>query len=402
MQIVFVNRFYWPDEQATAQLLTDLAESLARLGHHVSVVASGPSGLELPRSADHNGVRIIRVATYRAGRPSLLKKAWDSLAFFIAAAGHLALRTRAGDLVICLTDPPLFGIAAAAIARTRRARLIHWIQDIYPEILTAVTGRRLPLALRPIRNAAWQVADACVVLGGDMAALALEAGVDPARLRVIANWAPKGLGEVSESRVTEARAERGLAKNFVVLYSGNLGRVHETSSLVALAEHLRKVPEAVLLVIGHGPQRARLEEEARSRSLSNLRFLPPQPRAQLSESLVLGHIHVVTLKSGCERLVYPSKIYGIGAVGRSLLFIGPKDCDVAASVESEGLGRSYSPQELDRAASYIAELVAQPALLKDASRSALEAHRRAGFPRALSQWEQILSSEELAGKVGTS
>ena len=28
-RVIFVNRFYWPEEPATAQLLTDLAEGLA-------------------------------------------------------------------------------------------------------------------------------------------------------------------------------------------------------------------------------------------------------------------------------------------------------------------------------------------------------------------------------------
>jgi hypothetical protein len=30
-RVIFVNRFYAPDESATSQMLTDLAEALARL-----------------------------------------------------------------------------------------------------------------------------------------------------------------------------------------------------------------------------------------------------------------------------------------------------------------------------------------------------------------------------------
>ena len=35
-----LNRFYWPDESATAQLLTDLCEHLARQGRAVTVITS--------------------------------------------------------------------------------------------------------------------------------------------------------------------------------------------------------------------------------------------------------------------------------------------------------------------------------------------------------------------------
>ena len=36
MRLIFVNRFYWPEENATSQLLVDLAEALAALGHTVT------------------------------------------------------------------------------------------------------------------------------------------------------------------------------------------------------------------------------------------------------------------------------------------------------------------------------------------------------------------------------
>ena len=402
MRIVFINRFYWPDEQATAQLLTDLAEALAHRGHGVTVIASGSDRPGGSASAEHNAVSVVRVAPGRSGRPGLAAKAWDSLRFFAGAAWSLVRLLRPGDVVITLTDPPLFSVAAAVVAGLRRARLIHWIQDIHPEVLAAVTGARAALILRPVRDAAWRAADSCVVLGADMAGLAAERGVDPARLRVIPNWPPAGLTEPDSSRVETVREERGLAGKFVVLYSGNLGRVHDMASLIGLAEQLRTDPHVVILIIGHGPQKPFLQTQTRARGLSNVVFLPPQPRAALSESLALGHLHVVTLKTGCERLVYPSKIYGIAAVGRSLLFIGPRGCDVALTIESDGLGRAFSPAELAQAASYVAVMSTQPQVLAEASRKAAEASsRHGGFARALARWDEILSSEELAGKGGT-
>lgn len=40
MRIIFVNRFFAPDESATSQLLTDLATLLVADGHEVTVIAS--------------------------------------------------------------------------------------------------------------------------------------------------------------------------------------------------------------------------------------------------------------------------------------------------------------------------------------------------------------------------
>ena len=40
MKILFVNQFYWPDVAATAQLMVDLCEDLARQGHDITVLCS--------------------------------------------------------------------------------------------------------------------------------------------------------------------------------------------------------------------------------------------------------------------------------------------------------------------------------------------------------------------------
>ena len=39
-RLVFLHRYYWPEEPATAQLLTDLAEALAAHGHAVTIIMS--------------------------------------------------------------------------------------------------------------------------------------------------------------------------------------------------------------------------------------------------------------------------------------------------------------------------------------------------------------------------
>src|SRR5579884_3851377 len=85
MAIIFVNRFYWPDEPATAQLLTDLAESLAAAGNEVAVIASRNRKLKAPREEVRRGVRICRVGGTRFGEKNLIGRAVDFLIFSLGA-----------------------------------------------------------------------------------------------------------------------------------------------------------------------------------------------------------------------------------------------------------------------------------------------------------------------------
>ena len=202
------------------------------------------------------------------------------------------------------------------MARARGARLFHWTQDIDPEIAVALSGHGWLRASRPLRDAAWRQAEACVTLGRDMAEAIAAAGVPPSRIRLVPNWAPAGVGPVEETAVAAQREAWGLAGKFVIAYSGNLGRVHDLGPILAAAEILRGEPDLVFAFIGDGAGKAPLEAEARRRGLAQVRFFPSQPRDRLAAVLAAGDVHLVSLRADCARFVFPSKLYGIMAVGR--------------------------------------------------------------------------------------
>lgn len=341
LRFVFINRFYWPEEPATAQLLTDLAQALAAESHDVTVVTSRP-GAGSPRRETHNRVQIVRVRSTRWARHGLLGKAFDFASFYLGALLALARTARRGDIVVALTDPPLIGIGAWLVARVRGAKLVHWVQDIYPEIAIELTGHAWLRVLAPVRNLAWRRAEACVTLGDDMAGLIRATGVKAHQLTVVPNWAPSGLTAQPASAADALRQEWGLAGKFVVLYSGNLGRVHDLEPLLDVAEHLRAHAHIVLVFVGSGAQLPGLVAAASGRGLTNIQFRPPQPRASLATSLALGDVHLVTLRPGCERSVFPSKLYGIAAVGRPVFFVGPADCELARLVREQAFGRTFT------------------------------------------------------------
>ena len=391
MRVIFINRFYWPDEPASAQLLTDLAEACATAGRDVTVVTSHPGDPGVLRRETRHGVHIERVRSSRARHSGLAGKAADFATFHAGALWRLFTLARRGDAVIAMTDPPLLGVGVWLVAAVRGARLFHWVQDIYPELAIELTGHRWLAVLRPLRNLAWRRAAGCVTLGADMAAVLAAAGVAEKKIRIIPNWPPIGLGPPPPAAITVLRAEWNLAGKFVVAYSGNLGRVHDLEPVLAVAEAVRSDQRIAFLFIGSGAQRAALEAGAARRGLDNVQFRPPQPRALLATALALADVHLVTLRPGCERYVFPSKFYGVAAVGRPVLFIGPRDCELAQLVTGRGLGRAFDRTETFAMAVAVRALAASPA---DCARfGAAAAHFAAeggGLASAVERWLALI------------
>jgi len=426
-RLIFVNRFYWPEEPATSQLLTDLAQALANEAeqeaprgqneqnqenaqhHHTrpvppEVLVLTSRRRDLPRRETHQNVRIARIGPTRRDSSSLLSRALDLICFLLATLLTLARHTRRGDTVVLLTDPPLLGLFATPLLRLRRARIIHWVQDIYPEIAAKLSGQHWLRVLRPLRDWSWRKAHATVTLGHDMAAVLTAARVALERIHTIPNWALPELREAPPAEIVTLKATwpAPLTDKFIVLYSGNLGRVHDLPPILEIAAALRDTaPHIAIVFVGRGAQQAPLRAAAHARALTNIHFLPPAPRAQLRASLSAGDLHLVTLKPGCEHYVLPSKLYGITAVARPLLFIGPRTCSLFKEVAETGIGLSFARDETSAAANSIRSLADSPEQrqrIQAAARSFSQTHN---FASSLAAWSNLLAqSESLQKPVG--
>jgi len=175
------------------------------------------------------------------------------------------------------------------------------------------------------------------------------------------------------------------------MYSGNLGRVHDLEPILEIADALRNETDIIFLFVGDGAQKARLQAIASSRGLKNVVFKSAQPRHRLGPTLTLANLHLVTMREGCEQLVFPSKLYGIAAVGRPVIFIGPRNCELARIIEGQGLGRSFSRTDVNTAVLTIRHLRHAPA---DCARMGkaiqMFSDQTGGLPAATSTWDRLL------------
>ncbi|MEX2080050.1 MAG: glycosyltransferase family 4 protein, partial [Dehalococcoidia bacterium] len=234
MKVVVVNRFFYPDVAATGQFAADLAFDLAEAGHEVHVVTSRlayDGGPGYPAEETVHGVRVNRVWTSRYGRGSLPGRMLDYASFYVSSTWRLLRLLRTGDIVIAMTDPPLLSVCAAWAARWRGARLVNWVQDLFPEVAAALgfpaLGGILGVPLRAMRDRSLRFAVMNVALGERMAAWLRQRGGEGCKVRVIHNWADGALIRPTELHENRLRSEWALADRFVVGYSGNMGRAHD-------------------------------------------------------------------------------------------------------------------------------------------------------------------------------
>ncbi len=408
--VVFVNRFFHPDHSATSQLLSDLAFALADGGLDVHIVTSrlryDGSGGPLQAHERVRGVEIHRVATTSFGRDALIGRVIDYASFYLSAMLALWRLSRPGDLIVAKTDPPLIAIPVRWVALLRSARLVNWVQDLYPEaaqhlgfrVLQGAMGR---LLLR-LRRATLEDAVATVAVGERMAHLLAHAGAPPASLHVIPNWVDEQTLRPVSPIDNPLRREWGLENRFVVAYSGNLGRAHEYATLLGAAELLKERQDLTFLFIGGGHQTQALAAEVKARGLDHLfMFRPYQPPDRLASSLSAGDVHWISLRPDMEGLIVPSKIYGVFAVGRPVIAVCAPDGEVAAIVARAACGIHVPVGDSDALACAVIRFMADDALRLDYGEAArVYAQDTASRHAAIQRWSTLLV--DLNGTVDAS
>ncbi len=367
MKMLFINQFFWPDSSATSQQLTDLVTALALRGVEVSVLCgdsggyAAAAGSEAPLAIVHR----VRARPFTRGR---LGRVASYLSFYVSAFGK-GLALPKADVVVSMTTPPLISLLGAAIKLLRGSRHFIWEQDLYPEIAVDLEylkpGGLTHRITGMLADAVRRHADGIIVLGPCMRDRLIARGVSAAKIVIAEHWA--------SSEAITPMERPGDPRELVVLYSGNLGLAHDLKTIQGAILQLRNDGRFRFLFAGTGGKREELIEFCRAHEIGNVEMRPFVARDRLSEGLAAGDIGLVTQTDASCGAVVPSKVYGILAAGRPLLFIGPANATPALLIERHRCGWRVSCGDVQGTTEILRHLAAHPELVKEAGARARRA-----------------------------
>ncbi len=357
-RILVLNQYYWPGVEATAQLLAQLCEALAR-DYDVTVVTGHLRGHDLPPEELRNGVRIVRTRSTAYDRTQLHRRAVN-YASYLGDSALTALRGERPDLVLCMTDPPVVGDLGLAVARRFGVPLLVISQDVFPEIAERIKRMEQPAVLGMLRALValyLRRADRVVAIGETMKLRLEEKGAPPERVVVIPNWVDT-TELTPQPRSNEWSEAHGLEGRFVVMHSGNIGHAQDLDTLVRAATFLRDLEGLQIVVIGFGARHGEVTRLAQQLEVtSTVRFFGYQPRELLPLSLASGDLHYVGLARGLAGYVVPSRVYGILAGGRPVLVSADRESETVRLVEEAGCGLVLPPGRPELVAGVIRDVV---------------------------------------------
>ncbi len=342
------------------------------------------------------GARCIALPHHR--NSNTVARLWGWFTFLLLG-GLRALREPGKPVLFIVTNPPLSPLIGYVAKKLKRQRYVLLFYDLYPEAMERFAGLSpesvVARAWRAMNRAAARQADRVITISPHLAQTVAQY-VPLDQVRIIPTWVDTDVIRPLPKSQNGFAARYAQTDKLTVLYSGNLGRVHDLTLLPALAARLRDAPDVHFLIIGEGPGRAPLEEACARLQLCNVTFLPLQLEETLPYSLACGDIALVALAEGGEGVSMPSKTYYMLAAGAAVLGLCREGSDLAAVIDAYACGLHVPPQDAAPAAQVILQLRADPLLLaqyRANARRAAEQHfsRAVCVPQLLAVLREVLN-----------
>jgi len=332
VRILLVCHYFPPEIGAPQARLSELARYWADAGDDVTVLTgmpNHPTGVvpddyrgKIRADERADGYRVLRTWLYATPNEGFVKKTLGHLSFMASSVVLGGRRTGEADVVV-VSSPTFFSIASAwALARAKGARLVVEVRDLWPAIfveLGVLTNAQIIAALERLELAAYDSADAVVVVSEGFRQDLIRRGVPAAKVRTIRNGA-----DVERFRPApadpEVRQRLGVRPDEVaVLYVGAHGISHGLSSVVDAAAKLEG--EGVRFVfVGEGATKKDLERQVAELALSNVTMLPGVPRDEVPGLLHAADICLVPLRDvPLFSTFIPSKIFEYFAAGKAVV-----------------------------------------------------------------------------------
>ncbi|MGD2184083.1 glycosyltransferase family 4 protein [Lusitaniella coriacea] len=369
-KVLIVNQFYPPDYAATGQLISELAAQLGNLGIQIDIFTGQPGYAfeknSAPKREAFDRVSVQRSRTSRIFPLRIRGRAINGLLFCLRATLHLLKSIRNYDILLVTTEPPYLPVVGYFAYLLFRRPYVCLLYDLYPDVaveLDVVSPRHWLVRFWDWCNRlVWKNAQGIIVLSSTMKArVTAKYPAIADKVSIIASWAdPDRIKPLDKENNWFAR-EFNLTHKFTVLYSGNLGRCHDMDTILDAAKNLENEP-IQFVFIGHGAKLSSCLERAKTLELDNCLFLPYQEKSVLPYSLTACDLALVSISSGLEGLVAPSKLYGILAAGRPVAAICERDSYLSKLLDLARCGQAFENGDSAGLASYIRYLAADPQL----------------------------------------
>ncbi len=336
MRVLIVSQFFWPENFK----INDVAKGLKERGYEVSVLTGIPNypkgkfykgySFFKMKKEDYEGITIYRSSVIPRGSGSSIKLFLNyfSLALF-ASIRILFVREKFDKILVFEASPITIGIPAIVAKYKFKAPIYFWVQDLWPESVTAaggVSNKSIISLVDKLTRFIYRNSKMILVQSKAFIPYILNQGVSIKKMVYVPNSTESFYKKVKDNnKFIDLIPKDGP----VLMFAGNIGEAQGFDTIIKSAKHLdEKGVKVNWVILGDGRQKKSIINRIETLSIQDrFFFLGSYPSEYMPHFFIHADALLVTLK---KNLIFsytiPSKIQSYMASSKPII----------ASLDGEG------------------------------------------------------------------
>jgi len=369
MHILFLTDNFPPEGNAPATRTYEHAIEWVKAGHKVTVITCAPNFPEgrvfdgfknsLYSRSIMDGIDVVRVKTFISSNEGFVLRILDFVSFMFSSF-FAGLFQRKVDVVVA-TSPQFFtAVSGWALSAVKRRKFVFELRDIWPASITAVGAMKDSMAIKLLEKLEmflYRRADAIVAVTKSFKQELIERGVDGDKINIVLNGVDLTKYQPAESKDSEFATQYQLENKFVVGYIGTHGLAHALEHVIDAAELLKANDDIRFVFAGGGAAKNKLVELVKEKQLSNVIFIPRQPKENMPAVWSLCDVSLISLRdTALFKTVIPSKIFESMGMGLPILAAIPQG-EASDIIESANAGIVCNPENGQLLAEHVVKML---------------------------------------------
>ena len=324
MRIAFVSQFFDP-ESGSAAIPGAIARSLTRLGVQVDVLTGFPNypfgkiypgyRQRLLERSSIGGMHLRRVPLIPNHSRRAAARSASYLSFALSSS-LIGLGSLGKPDCYLVYASPVTSAVGPILARGLSGRpVITYVPDLWPDSVVASGiagagpgGRVVQNTLSHLSRWIYMHSDFVIATSKLMQDRLIDRGISPDRITTLYNWVDESALQ-SDDDPAEVRRSLGIGDEFLVIYSGNLGRLQQVDTFLEAAALLHREDHIRFVFAGSGERQTDMRARARELNLTNTQFLDQLAIHDAALLLRAADVQLVGLANDPQlNMTVPSKL----------------------------------------------------------------------------------------------
>ncbi len=402
MRFVIITQYYPPEVGAAQTRLAATSRALISLGHQVEVVTGMPN---YPKgeifsnylwkfyAREERDSAVVHRFWLYASQGKAFSRLMTYLSLMVTSLIGIS-KIRTPDVIFVNSGPIFLGLTGAVYSWIFRKPMVFYVADLWPRSVQHLdalgAGARILLELA-LALESWiyrQSRYVVAVTEGVREILIKEKGLRPEKVMFLPNGVDTDI--FSPRPVKEDLVQRyKLQGKKVFMYTGNHGYAHALETLVEAAHLLSSNKDIVIMLVGGGSEKKKLQDLATAKGVENLIFVDPVDPVILADYLQIADFGLIHVRnSPLAEETRPAKMFPMMAMGKPILYAGFGEG--ARLLEKVQGGWVIEPENPEALKDKILELLGATDAVTKGQNNLRFVRENLNFMRLVSEWAQGL------------